>query len=49
MYTSTDIKGFTDGDIELSTTPPPQMPATLESGKNVASLRGRAVESASSR
>ena len=36
MYTSTDIKGFTDGDIELSTTPPPQMPATLESGKNVA-------------
>ena len=36
MYTSTDIKGFTDGDIELSTTPPPQMPSTLESGKNVA-------------
>ena len=36
MYTSTDIKGMTDGDIELSTTPPPQMPATLESGKNVA-------------
>ena len=36
MYTSTDLKGFTDGDIELSTTPPPQMPATLESGKNVA-------------
>lgn len=36
MYTSTDIKGFTGGDIELSTTPPPQMPATLESGKNVA-------------
>ena len=26
----------TNGDIELSTTPPPQMPATLESGKNVA-------------
>ncbi|MGJ8651081.1 MAG: CmpA/NrtA family ABC transporter substrate-binding protein [Opitutaceae bacterium] len=36
MYTSTDIKGFTGGDIELSTTPPPQMPSTLESGKNVA-------------
>lgn len=36
MYTTTDIKGFTNGDIELSTTPPPQMPATLESGKNVA-------------
>jgi nitrate/nitrite transport system substrate-binding protein len=36
MYTSTDLKGFTEGDIELSTTPPPQMPATLESGKNVA-------------
>jgi len=36
MYTSTDIKGFTNGDIELSTTPPPQMPSTLESGKNVA-------------
>ena len=36
MYTSTDLKGFTNGDIELSTTPPPQMPATLESGKNVA-------------
>ncbi|CAA6677200.1 MULTISPECIES: CmpA/NrtA family ABC transporter substrate-binding protein [unclassified Lentimonas] len=36
MYTSTDIKGFSGGDIELSTTPPPQMPATLESGKNVA-------------
>ena len=36
MYTSTDLKGMTDGDIELSTTPPPQMPATLESGENVA-------------
>ncbi len=36
MYTSTDLKGMTNGDIELSTTPPPQMPATLESGKNVA-------------
>lgn len=36
MYTSTDIKGMSNGDIELSTTPPPQMPATLESGKNVA-------------
>ncbi|MDB9741965.1 ABC transporter substrate-binding protein [Akkermansiaceae bacterium] len=36
MYTSSDIKGFTDGDIELSTTPPPQMPSTLEAGTNVA-------------
>lgn len=36
MYTSTDLKGMTEGDIELSTTPPPQMPATLESGENVA-------------
>ncbi|MFT6235344.1 MAG: nitrate/nitrite transport system substrate-binding protein [Lentimonas sp.] len=36
MYTSTDLKGFTGGDVELSTTPPPQMPSTLESGQNVA-------------
>ena len=54
MYTSTDLKGFTGGDIELSTTPPPQMPATLESGKNVAYCVGEpwnqqavAMESAS--
>jgi len=32
MYTSEDIKGFTDAQVELSVTPPPQMPATLESG-----------------
>lgn len=32
MYTSEDIKGFTDAEVELSVTPPPQMPATLESG-----------------
>lgn len=32
MYTSQDIKGFTDAQVELSVTPPPQMPATLESG-----------------
>ena len=30
--TSEDIKGFTDAEVELSVTPPPQMPATLESG-----------------
>ncbi|MDP4646919.1 MAG: ABC transporter substrate-binding protein [Akkermansiaceae bacterium] len=36
MYTSTDLNGKTDGDIELSTTPPPQMPSTLESGEIVA-------------
>ena len=32
MYTSQDIKGFTDAQVELSVTPPPQMPATLEAG-----------------
>ena len=32
MYTSEDIKGFTDAEVELSVTPPPQMPATLEAG-----------------
>lgn len=32
MYTSEDIKGFTEAEVELSVTPPPQMPATLESG-----------------
>ncbi|GAB5440925.1 MAG: CmpA/NrtA family ABC transporter substrate-binding protein [Fuerstiella sp.] len=32
MYTSEDIKGFTEAQVELSVTPPPQMPATLESG-----------------
>ena len=32
MYTTEDIKGFTDAQVELSVTPPPQMPATLESG-----------------
>lgn len=32
MYTSEDVKGFTDAEVELSVTPPPQMPATLESG-----------------
>ena len=35
MYTSQDIKGFTDAQVELSVTPPPQMPATLESGNIV--------------
>lgn len=35
MYTSEDIKGFTDAQVELSVTPPPQMPATLESGNIV--------------
>ena len=32
MYTSEDIKGITDAQVELSVTPPPQMPSTLESG-----------------
>ena len=32
MYTSEDIKGITDAEVELSVTPPPQMPSTLESG-----------------
>lgn len=32
MYTSEDKKGFTNAQVELSVTPPPQMPATLESG-----------------
>ena len=32
MYTSEDIKGFTEAQVELSVTPPPQMPSTLESG-----------------
>lgn len=32
FYTSEDMKGFTDAQVELSVTPPPQMPATMESG-----------------
>ena len=32
MYTSQDIKGFTEAQVELSVTPPPQMPSTLEAG-----------------
>ena len=32
MYTSEDIKGFTNAQVELSVTPPPQMPSTLEAG-----------------
>ena len=32
MYTSTDIGGRTDAQVELSVTPPPMMPATLEAG-----------------
>jgi nitrate/nitrite transport system substrate-binding protein len=31
-YSASDITGQTDGDVLLSVTPPPQMPATLESG-----------------
>lgn len=31
-YSPTDITGQTDGDVLISVTPPPQMPATLESG-----------------
>ncbi len=32
MYTSEDLKGFTEAEVELSVTPPPQMPSALESG-----------------
>ncbi|MEM7624192.1 MAG: CmpA/NrtA family ABC transporter substrate-binding protein [Planctomycetota bacterium] len=32
MYTATDITGVTDAQVKLSVTPPPMMPATLESG-----------------
>ena len=32
FYTPSDITGTTDADILLSVTPPPQMPATMESG-----------------
>ncbi|MEO1235835.1 MAG: CmpA/NrtA family ABC transporter substrate-binding protein [Planctomycetota bacterium] len=32
MYTATDIGGRTDAQVELSVTPPPLMPATLEAG-----------------
>ncbi len=32
MYTETDIGGRSDAEVELSVTPPPMMPATLEAG-----------------
>ncbi len=32
MYTKSDIGGRTDAEVELSVTPPPMMPATLEAG-----------------
>jgi nitrate/nitrite transport system substrate-binding protein len=32
FYTPGDIKGTTGADVQLSVTPPPQMPATLEAG-----------------
>jgi len=32
MYTAENIQGQVDADVLLSVTPPPQMPATLESG-----------------
>ena len=32
MYTTSDTGGRTDGDVELSVTPPPAMPQTLEAG-----------------
>ncbi|MEO1855899.1 MAG: CmpA/NrtA family ABC transporter substrate-binding protein [Rubritalea sp.] len=32
MYTQSDVGGRTDAQVELSVTPPPMMPATLESG-----------------
>jgi nitrate/nitrite transport system substrate-binding protein len=32
FYTSTDLNGMTDADVQISVTPPPQMPATLAQG-----------------
>lgn len=32
LYTQSDIGGRTDAEVELSVTPPPMMPATLEAG-----------------
>ncbi len=32
FYTATDTRGVDKADVELSVTPPPQMPATLEAG-----------------
>ncbi len=32
LYTETDKRGFTDADVLLSVTPPPQMPSVLEAG-----------------
>lgn len=32
FYSKTDVSGRTDAEVELSVTPPPQMPATLEAG-----------------
>ncbi len=32
FYSEADVAGRTDADVELSVTPPPQMPATLEAG-----------------
>ena len=31
-YTATDTSGMTDADVQLSVTPPPQMPAVLQAG-----------------
>ncbi len=31
-YTATDTSGMTDAEVQLSVTPPPQMPAVLEAG-----------------
>jgi nitrate/nitrite transport system substrate-binding protein len=32
MYTAEDVNGTTDGDVQISVTPPPQMPSTMEAG-----------------
>jgi nitrate/nitrite transport system substrate-binding protein len=32
MYTESDLNGFTDAEVQLSTVPPPQMPQNLEAG-----------------
>ena len=47
FYSPTDISGQIMGDVLLSVTPPPQMPATLRGRHHSRLLRRRAVESAS--
>ena len=44
LYSSTDISGQIMGDVLISVTPPPQMPATSRSRHDPRLLRRRAVE-----